>query len=146
MVKKLGCASFFQPTSQCLEIWWNTLPLVWYITSYLISLSGPKFTLFWFTWHNHQKLLIKCLFLSRQFFCFFSNKEFFFSRPGKSFGKPPSTAATHQSLTLISRPLKLQRPETDPLKWWHHRFFLSCHVEALRDETKSDRDGERFVD
>ena len=24
---------FFQPTSQCLDIWWNTLSCVWYITS-----------------------------------------------------------------------------------------------------------------
>ena len=31
--KKLGCASFFQPASQCLDTWWNTLPRVWYITS-----------------------------------------------------------------------------------------------------------------
>ena len=31
--KKLGCTSFFQLTSQCLNIRWNTLPCVWYITS-----------------------------------------------------------------------------------------------------------------
>ena len=30
---KLSCASFFKPISQCLDIWWNTLPLVWYSTS-----------------------------------------------------------------------------------------------------------------
>ena len=28
-LKKLGCASFFQPTSPCLEIGGNTLPHVW---------------------------------------------------------------------------------------------------------------------
>ena len=31
-LKKLGCASFFEPTSQCLDIWCNTHPRVWYIT------------------------------------------------------------------------------------------------------------------
>ena len=31
--KKLGCALFFQSTSQCLDIWWNTLPCGWYITA-----------------------------------------------------------------------------------------------------------------
>ena len=31
--KKVGCASFFQPSSQCSDIWSNTLPFVWYITS-----------------------------------------------------------------------------------------------------------------
>ena len=31
-LKKLGCASFFQPTSRCLEIGGNTLPRVWSIT------------------------------------------------------------------------------------------------------------------
>ena len=30
--KNTGCASFFQPTCQCLDIWWNTLPCVWYVT------------------------------------------------------------------------------------------------------------------
>ena len=146
MVKKLGCASFFQPTSQCLEIWWNTFPRVCYITSYLISLSDSKFTLFWFTWHNHQKLLIKCLFLSRQFFCFFSNKEFF------SLDQENPSESLHR---------QLQHPKASPCyrdRWSYNArkqthlsddiagFFLSCHVEALRDETKSDRDGERFVD
>ena len=33
-LKELGCASFSQPTSQCLDIWWNILPCVWYITSF----------------------------------------------------------------------------------------------------------------
>ena len=28
-LKKLGCTSFFQPTSQCLDIWWNTPSRVW---------------------------------------------------------------------------------------------------------------------
>ena len=38
LVKKtLGYASFFQPASQCLDIWLNTLPRVWYITSKLSS-------------------------------------------------------------------------------------------------------------
>ena len=32
-LKKPGWASFFQPTSQCFDIWWNTLPRVWCITS-----------------------------------------------------------------------------------------------------------------
>ena len=32
-LKKLGCFSFFQPTFQCLDICWNTLASVWYITS-----------------------------------------------------------------------------------------------------------------
>ena len=32
-LKKLGCASFFQPTSRCLEIGGNTLPRLWSITS-----------------------------------------------------------------------------------------------------------------
>ena len=31
-LNKTGCASFFQPTSQCLDIWWNTPSRVWYIT------------------------------------------------------------------------------------------------------------------
>jgi len=31
--KKIRYASFFQPTSQCLDMWWNTLPCVWYNTS-----------------------------------------------------------------------------------------------------------------
>ena len=33
LVKKtlLACTSFVQPISQCLDIWWNTLPCVWYI-------------------------------------------------------------------------------------------------------------------
>ena len=31
LVKKLGCTLFCQPTSQYLDIWWNTLPYVWYI-------------------------------------------------------------------------------------------------------------------
>ena len=30
--KKLSCISFFQSTSQCLDIWWNTLSFVWYMT------------------------------------------------------------------------------------------------------------------
>jgi len=32
-LNKLSCASFFKPISQCLDIWWNTLPLVWYSIS-----------------------------------------------------------------------------------------------------------------
>ena len=32
-LKKLGCASFSQPTFQCLDIWGNLLPCVWCITS-----------------------------------------------------------------------------------------------------------------
>ena len=31
-VKKLGCASFFQPTSRGWISWWNTFSRVWYIT------------------------------------------------------------------------------------------------------------------
>ena len=31
--KILRCASYFQLSSQCLEIWWNTVSRVWYITS-----------------------------------------------------------------------------------------------------------------
>ena len=46
-LKKLGCASFFQPTSQCLDIWWNILPRVWYITFsavfYTVSVWGKIF-------------------------------------------------------------------------------------------------------
>ena len=33
-LKKLDCASYFQPTSQCLDIWWNTLPRVWYTVTW----------------------------------------------------------------------------------------------------------------
>ena len=36
-LKKLGCASFFQHTSRCLDMWWNTLPSVSYITSMFID-------------------------------------------------------------------------------------------------------------
>ena len=31
-LKNLGLRLVFQPTSQCLDIWWNTLHCVWYIT------------------------------------------------------------------------------------------------------------------
>ena len=30
--KKLACTLFLQPTWQCLDIWWNSLHCVWYIT------------------------------------------------------------------------------------------------------------------
>ena len=35
--KNSAAPCFFQPTSQCLDIWWNTLPRVWYITSKVIT-------------------------------------------------------------------------------------------------------------
>ena len=42
--KKLSCASFFQPTSQFLDIWWKTLPWVWYNTSYVLSCGNEHYT------------------------------------------------------------------------------------------------------
>ena len=36
-LKKLGYASCFQPTSQCLDIWWNILSCVWYKNTKLIK-------------------------------------------------------------------------------------------------------------
>ena len=41
--KKLGCVSFFQPTSRSLQIGGNTLPRVWYIISKFFSLIRQYF-------------------------------------------------------------------------------------------------------
>ena len=38
-LKKRGAAECFKPTSKCLDIWWNTLPHVWYSFSKLIFLQ-----------------------------------------------------------------------------------------------------------
>ena len=39
-LKKRGAAECFKPTSKCLDIWWNTLPHVWYSFSKLILFSS----------------------------------------------------------------------------------------------------------
>ena len=51
--QKLDLHSVFEPTSQCLGIWWNSLPCVWYITRNLRIPEGwrkrnvPSTNRFW---------------------------------------------------------------------------------------------------
>jgi len=49
-LKKLDWASFFQPTSQCLDIWWNTLPsvsVIYYVKLRLITSQLDHFDARW---------------------------------------------------------------------------------------------------
>ena len=68
LVKRLGSASFFQPTSQCLDIWWNTLPRVWDITlkliysrDYLVSVFVMWNGNFFCWWTNSSRCTITLL-------------------------------------------------------------------------------------
>ena len=56
-LKKLGCASFFQPTSPCLYIWWNALPRAWpfYDTILLSIRRRPRKTDVNLFFHRNNK-------------------------------------------------------------------------------------------
>ena len=41
-LKDSAAPNFFQPSSHCLDIWWNILPHVWYITYTIVQLV-PRF-------------------------------------------------------------------------------------------------------
>ena len=53
--KKLGCSSFFQPISQCLDTWWNTLLCIWHIT------STNKIFRTWVQNHGKCRVLLTCI-------------------------------------------------------------------------------------
>lgn len=44
-LRKLGCTSFLQPTSQCFDIWWNSLLCVWYNLLEILDKNGTLNTL-----------------------------------------------------------------------------------------------------
>ena len=65
----LSCASYFQLSCHCLEMWWNALPRVWYITYSLLSSQNWNFESCFLTETASKE--VKCRTSDLYVFCLF---------------------------------------------------------------------------